>query len=51
VIVRSTGTFNGVTTTIEAVVQRAPLPAGVPVSAEVLQRMRALHSITSWREL
>ena len=51
VIIRSTGTFNGVTSTIEAVVQRAPLPAGVPVSAETLQSMRALHSITSWREL
>lgn len=51
VIIRSTGTFNGVATTIEAVVQRASLPAGVAVNAEALQGMRALHSITSWREL
>jgi Tfp pilus assembly protein PilX len=51
VIVRSAGTVNGTTTTIEAVVRRAALPAGVTITAETLQSMRALHSITSWREL
>ena len=51
VIMRSAGTFNRATATIEVVVQRAPLPPGSSTSAEALRELRALHSITSWREI
>ena len=51
VIMRSAGVFNRATTTIEVVVQRAALPAGTSTSPESLRALRALHSITNWREI
>ena len=51
VIMRSTGTFRRAATTIEVVVQRAPLPPGSSTNADALRRLRALHSITNWREI
>jgi Tfp pilus assembly protein PilX len=51
VIMRSAGRVDGVTKTIEIVVQRAAPPPSGAASAEPLEGVRALHSITNWREI
>lgn len=45
VIMRSTGTFNAATRTIEVVVRRRPAPDGSAAG------VRALHAMSNWREL
>ena len=51
VIMRSAGRVDGVTKTIEIVVRRAAPPPSGAASAEPLEGVRALHSITNWREI
>jgi voltage-gated potassium channel Kch len=51
VIMRSAARVNGVTKAIEVVVQRAAAPPSGAADAEPLEGVRALHSITNWREI